>query len=156
MKGGRFIMTDRQKTALNTFLFEKCVDELPSAYYIEPDNGCDYCEKCADHQCAIEEDKCGGPHDEDFEEMQSFPSWGETEHVKFCEDCEKPLEYSLVFSGIDDELGFFEQYGVDIGSNTDRYAIRQISEDVSEDVQKRLYQIIFGGGEISSGTANYQ
>lgn len=142
-------MTSEQKTQLDTFIFEKCRDQLPDAYYIEPDDGFDFCEKCADHRCGIEEDKCRSPHEEDFEEMQSFRSWGETEYAKFCEDCEKPLEYSLVFSGIEDELMYFEQYGADLNSKTDRYAIRQISEDVSDGVQARLYQIVFREKELS-------
>lgn len=141
-------MTNEQNRELDTFLFEKCIDELPAAYYIEPDDGFDFCEKCADHRCAVEEDACDGPHDEDFEEMQSFRSWGETEYVKICEDCEEPLEYSLVFGGIEDELAYFEQYGADLNSKTDRYAIRQISEDISDEIQWRLYQIIFGRVEL--------
>lgn len=140
-------MTNQQISDLETFISEKCIDELPSAYYIEPDDGFDFCEKCADHRCALAEDEHGGLHDDSFEEMQNFRSWGEIEYQKFCEDCEEPLEYSLVFSGIEDELAHFEQYGADLGSKTDRYAIRQISDNMSDEVQVRLYQIIFGKGK---------
>tara|TARA_Y100000310_G_C20400395_1_gene677132 strand:+ start:308 stop:712 length:405 start_codon:yes stop_codon:yes gene_type:complete len=109
----------------------KCLSiEFDEPYWFIDDDS-DYCYKCANKK------------------IESTPNLeldggysGEVDSPPFCDICSTPLSYTFTDYGAEEELKFFEENGIDLENNVNKYSLARIAGGYPIGHQVRLYNVI--------------